>query len=135
MTAKLKVYIGGVPAHVQVYVHPGGVAVDYIDDEGEVETSVVHDAKDMPKIAEKLGAEIEEVEIGPEVESPTAAAAIKNAAEAAGSPITEPDADAEDGPEDLSTRSVKALKAMAKAAGIKGFSSMDKRALIEALNG
>ena len=63
--------------------------------------------------------------------APAAAAPAEAAPAEAAAPAAEEAAEA---PVDLSKKSVKELKAMAKAAGMKGFSSMKKADLIAALS-
>ena len=68
-------------------------------------------------------------------ETPAEAAPAEAAPAEADAPATEDKADeAAEAPVDLSKKSVKELKAMAKASGMKGFSSMKKADLIAALS-
>ena len=79
---KMRVHRNGVPQHVQVHVHPGGVAVDYLDSEDRVVASAVHDASSIAMIAQQKGLEVEEVDHGgEEVKPPTHIAAETNAAD------------------------------------------------------
>lgn len=61
---KMRVYSNGTPPHVQVFVGPDQACVDYIDADGEIVYTVVHDRVSIEPRAEADNLEIEEVDMG-----------------------------------------------------------------------
>lgn len=61
---KMRVYSNGTPPHVQVFVGPDQACVDYIDADGEIVVTVVHDRVSIVPRAEADKLEIEEVDMG-----------------------------------------------------------------------
>lgn len=115
---KMKVYVDHVPAHAQVYVHPGGVVVDYLDGPRVVHTNI-HDRSDVEQIAAVRG--IDEIEW------------VRAEEESDGEePVEETEDLAVQAPE-WDSLSVSELKAAAKAEGISGYSKMKKAELVAAL--
>lgn len=137
LTKTMKVYVGGVPSHAQIFVGPDQRAVDYLDADGEVLTCVVLDVVSIEKIASQIEADLEYEEIGEVGESATATAARKNTAEAAGSPEPEPAVEGADPGthpgEQLADMSYDELYAIAKERDLPGRSSLSKEELIAAL--
>lgn len=91
----MKVYRDSVPAHCQVATDQYTCVVDYLDADGNLLDAVVHDRASIDFIADRDGLIVVDhwVNEPTEAKTPTAAAAERNAAEAAGAPLPEPPSD------------------------------------------
>lgn len=127
---KMVVHEGATPRHIQIHVGPTQAGVDYVDDDGNILYTVVHDRGTIDAIAERKGLEVERVAEGKPEPDLTAAAIARTHAEATGEPIP-PEGEVEVEPEPEVT--VEQLKAEAKELEIKGRSKMGKDELIAAI--
>lgn len=127
------VYENGVPRSVQVHVAPDQVAVDYIDEDGNVISTVVHDARAVEKIAKRKGLKLERKDLGgpPQRDTHAEAVARTHADSTGAEPIPEGE-DVVAEPE-LEDHTYDELAAIAKKLKIKGRSKLNKDELIAAI--
>jgi hypothetical protein len=132
--ATMLVYENGVPRHVQVHVGPDQAVVDYLDGDGAVVSTVVHDVRTIQKIAKQKGLSVQTKDLGgsPAVD-PAAQAIARTKAESTGAepPDETPAEPTEPALEDL-TRDQ--LYEKAQEAEIEGRSKLDKDELVAALS-